>query len=39
MRRVGLGVDATSPTGANRLYQSVGMHVYANFAIHEKAAE
>ena len=38
MTRVGLGVDATSPTGANRLYESVGMHVYATLAIHEKAS-
>ena len=37
MSRVGLGVDATSPTGANKLYESVGMRVSAQFAIHEKA--
>lgn len=37
--RVGLGVDATSPTGANRLYESVGMREYARFAILEKDAE
>ena len=37
MRRVGLGVDGESPTGANALYESVGMRVVAQFAIHEKA--
>ena len=36
MARVGLGVDATSPTGANKLYESVGMRVSARFSIHEK---
>jgi GNAT superfamily N-acetyltransferase len=36
MTRAGLGVDATSPTGANKLYESVGMSVSAQFAIHEK---
>jgi hypothetical protein len=30
-------VDSTSPTGANRLYESVGMHVTAQFDISEKA--
>lgn len=38
MRRAGLGVDATSPTGANRLYESAGMRVSAQFAICEKDA-
>lgn len=38
MTRAGLGVDATSPTGANKLYESVGMRVSAQFAIHEKGA-
>ena len=38
MTRAALGVDATSPTGANRLYESAGMHVYARFAIYEKGA-
>ena len=37
LTRAGLGVDATSPTGANRLYESAGMHVSAQFAIYEKA--
>jgi len=36
MTRAGLGVDSTSPTGADKLYESVGMRVYARFAIHEK---
>jgi len=36
MTRAGLGVDATSPTGADKLYESVGMRVYARFAVHEK---
>ena len=35
----GLGVDATSLTGANRLYEGVGMRVAARFDIYEKAAE
>jgi ribosomal protein S18 acetylase RimI-like enzyme len=34
--RAGLGVDAESPTGANRLYESVGMRVSARFEIYEK---
>lgn len=38
LTRAGLGVDATSPTGANKLYESVGMRVSAQFAIYEKAA-
>lgn len=37
MTRVGLGVDATSPTGANRLYEAAGMRVSARFWIYEKA--
>ena len=32
----GLGVDAESLTGANRLYESAGMHVFARFDIYEK---
>jgi ribosomal protein S18 acetylase RimI-like enzyme len=32
----GLGVDAASVTGANRLYEAVGMHVSARFDIYEK---
>ena len=38
LTRAGLGVDATSPTGANKLYESAGMRVSAQFAIYEKAA-
>jgi ribosomal protein S18 acetylase RimI-like enzyme len=37
LTHAGLGVDSTSPTGANRLYESVGMHVTARFDISEKA--
>ena len=36
LTRAGLGVDAESLTGAHRLYEAVGMHVSARFAIHEK---
>jgi hypothetical protein len=36
MKRAGLGVDAESPTGAHRLYESAGMHVSARFEIYEK---
>ena len=32
-RRAGLGVDAENPTGATRLYESVGMRVIARFEI------
>jgi mycothiol synthase len=32
----GLGVDAASVTGANRLYEAVGMHVTARFDVYEK---
>lgn len=34
----GLGVDAESATGANELYEQVGMRVRARFDIYEKAA-
>jgi mycothiol synthase len=34
--RAGLGVDAESPTGADRLYEQAGMHVSARFDIYEK---
>lgn len=37
-RLAGLGVDAESLTGANRLYESAGMHITARFSIYEKAA-
>ena len=36
LRRAALGVDSTSPTGADKLYTSVGMHVSARFEIVEK---
>jgi ribosomal protein S18 acetylase RimI-like enzyme len=36
LRRAGLGVDAESPTGANRLYESVGMREAARFEVREK---
>ncbi len=35
--RVTLGVDATSLTGANRLYESAGMRVVRQFDFYEKA--
>jgi mycothiol synthase len=35
-RRVGLGVDAESPTGATRLYERAGMHVVEETAIYQK---
>lgn len=34
--RVGLGVDAESETGANRLYEAAGMHVVRRLDIFEK---
>jgi ribosomal protein S18 acetylase RimI-like enzyme len=36
MTRAGLGVDSESPTGADKLYASVGMRVSARFSIYEK---
>ena len=33
---VGLGVDASNPTGATRLYQRAGMHVASEFLMYEK---
>lgn len=38
LRRAGLGVDAENPTGATRLYESVGMRVAGRFEILEKDA-
>jgi ribosomal protein S18 acetylase RimI-like enzyme len=38
LQRAALGVDAESLTGANRLYESAGMHVAARFDIYEKPA-
>ena len=34
--RVALGVDAQSPTGATRLYEKVGMHVFWEAIVYEK---
>jgi len=36
LQRASLGVDAESPTGANRLYESVGMSEVARFEVREK---
>jgi GNAT superfamily N-acetyltransferase len=35
-RRVGLGVDASNPTGATRLYERAGMHVAHEYILFEK---
>lgn len=35
-RRVGLGVDAQSPTGATRLYEKAGMRVFWEAIVYEK---
>jgi mycothiol synthase len=35
-RKVGLGVDAENLTGALRLYENAGMHVYQQFDLFEK---
>jgi mycothiol synthase len=35
-RKVGLGVDADSLTGATRLYEKAGMHVYRQYVEYEK---
>jgi mycothiol synthase len=35
-RRVGLGVDAENPTGATKLYESVGMVVDSEQVVWEK---
>jgi ribosomal protein S18 acetylase RimI-like enzyme len=37
MTRATLGVDAANPTGATRLYESVGMHVEQEEIVWEKA--
>jgi ribosomal protein S18 acetylase RimI-like enzyme len=34
--RATLGVDSENPTGATRLYESVGMHVETTFVTFEK---
>lgn len=36
MKTIGLGVDASNPTGATRLYQKAGMVVASEFATYEK---
>jgi mycothiol synthase len=36
MKTIGLGVDASSPTGATRLYKKAGMKVAAEYVIYEK---
>lgn len=37
-RRIGLGVDAASPTGATRLYERVGMKPVRQYVAYEKEA-
>jgi len=36
IQTIGLGVDASNPTGATRLYQKVGMHAVSEFLTFEK---
>lgn len=36
MKTIGLGVDASNPTGATRLYQRAGMYVASEFLTYEK---
>jgi mycothiol synthase len=36
MATVGLGVDAASPTGATRLYERAGMHLYEDLDTYER---
>ncbi len=36
MNTIGLGVDASNPTGATRLYQKAGMQITAEYVIYEK---
>ena len=36
MNTIGLGVDASNPTGATRLYQKAGMDIAAEYVIYEK---
>lgn len=36
MPTVNLGVDASNPTGATRLYQKAGMHIASEYVIYEK---
>jgi GNAT superfamily N-acetyltransferase len=39
MRTIGLGVDAQSDTGANRLYERAGMHVHWGAVVFEKVLD
>ncbi len=36
MKTIGLGVDASNPTGATRLYQGAGMYIASEFITYEK---
>ena len=36
MKTIGLGVDASNPTGATRLYQRAGMYIASEFLTFEK---
>ena len=36
MKTIGLGVDASSPTGATSLYLTAGMHAVSEFVVYEK---
>jgi hypothetical protein len=36
MKTIGLGVDASSPTGATRLYLKAGMRVASEFVTYKK---
>ena len=36
IKTIGLGVDASNPTGATRLYQKVGMNIASEFLTYEK---
>lgn len=36
MKTIGLGVDASNPTGATRLYQGAGMYVASEFITYDK---
>ena len=36
MNTIGLGVDASNPTGATRLYKKAGMNVAAEYVLYEK---
>ena len=37
VKRVTLGVDAASPTGATHLYERVGMHIEQEQVVFEKS--